>query len=70
MLLQAYEKEVSMIVADNGRDFFPIEPMPSGSPSKRFGLLGIRERIRPFSDTLAVGPALSQGCALHMGVPL
>ena len=51
-----------MIVEDNGRGFSPIAPMPSGSPSKRPGLL--------VSGTLEVEKALGQGCTLHIRRPL
>ncbi len=63
MLLDAYEKELSMIVEDNGRGFFPIKLMWSDSPSRRLGLLGVSRRL-----TLVL--ALCQDCALDMGAAL
>ena len=70
VLLQAHEKEVIMIVEDNGRGLFPIETMPSDSPSKRLGLLGVRERLTHVSGTLEVESAPGQGCTLYIRVPL
>ena len=59
-----------MIVEDTGPGFSPIEPMPSESPSKRLGLLGISERPTLVWGTLEVELALGQGCTLYNGVPL
>ena len=70
VLLRAHEKELSMIVEDNGRGFSPIEPTPSDSPSRRLGLLGIRERLSLVSGTLEVESAPGQGCTLYIRVPL
>jgi two-component system, chemotaxis family, sensor kinase Cph1 len=68
VLLEASEKEVSMIVEDNGRGFCSTES--SDMPSKRLGLLGIRERLSLVSGTLEVESAPGQGCTLYIRVPL
>jgi hypothetical protein len=55
-----------MIVEDNGPGFCLIKPMPSGCPSNRLGLPGMRERW-----TLVPGALeLSQVCMLYVGAPL
>ncbi len=56
-----------MIVEDNGRGLSLIEPIDT--PSKRLGLLDIRERITLVSET-GDELALGQICAHYIGVPL
>ena len=70
VLLQAREKEVSMIVEDNGRGFSSNDAEPLDKPSKRLGLLGIRERLSLVSGTLEVESAPVKGCTLYIRVPL
>jgi two-component system, chemotaxis family, sensor kinase Cph1 len=70
VILEAREKEVSMIVEDNGRGFPPNKSMASDSPSKRLGLLGVRERLSLVSGTLEVESAPGKGCTLYIRVPL
>ena len=70
VLLQAREQEVSMIVEDNGRGFSSNDAEPLDKPSKRLGLLGIRERLSLVSGTLEVESAPGQGCTLYIRVPL
>jgi len=70
VLLEANEKEVSMIVEDNGRGFSANEPTSEDKPSKRLGLLGIRERLSLVSGTLEVESAPGRGCTLYIRVPL
>jgi two-component system, chemotaxis family, sensor kinase Cph1 len=69
-LLEVREKEVSMIVEDNGRGFSDAEPPPAGAPSGRLGLLGIRERLSLVSGAIEVESAPSQGCTLYIRAPL
>ncbi len=70
VLLAAREKEVSMIVEDNGLGFFPAEAAPADAPSKRLGLLGMRERLSLVSGTLEVESVPGLGCTLYIRVPL
>jgi light-regulated signal transduction histidine kinase (bacteriophytochrome) len=70
VLLEAREKEMSMIVEDNGRGFSPNEPVASDTPSKHLGLLGIRERLSLVSGTLEVESTPGKGCTLYIRVPL
>ncbi len=68
VLLEATEKEINMIVEDNGCGFFPAEAEPA---SKRLGFLRtVRERLSLVSGTLEVELALGQGCTLYIRVPL
>jgi two-component system, chemotaxis family, sensor kinase Cph1 len=69
VLLEAQEKEVSMIVEDNGRGFWPADPAAS-APSKRLGLLGIRERLSLVSGSVEVESAPGLGCTLYIRAPL
>ena len=69
VLLEANEKEVSMIVEDNGRGF-SANDTSEDKPSKRLGLLGIRERLSLVSGTLEVESAPGRGCTLYIRVPL
>ncbi|MFZ1107296.1 MAG: GAF domain-containing protein [Rhodomicrobium sp.] len=70
VLLEAGEKEVCMIVEDNGRGFTPGEAEPAGMALKRLGLLGIRERLSLVSGTLEVESAPGRGCTLYIRAPL
>ena len=54
MLLDANEKEVSMIVEDNGRGFSANEAISDDRLPKRLGLIGIRERLSLVAGTLEV----------------
>jgi signal transduction histidine kinase len=65
VLLEANEREVRMIVEDDGRGF-----SPEGEPAKRLGLLGIRERLSLVSGSLEVETAPGLGCTLFVRVPL
>jgi signal transduction histidine kinase len=65
VLLEANEKEVRMIVEDDGRGF-----STDGEPAKRLGLLGMRERLSLVSGSLEVETAPGLGCTLFVRVPL
>nr|WP_294556911.1 GAF domain-containing protein [uncultured Rhodopila sp.] len=69
VLLEANEKEVRMIVEDNGRGF-TIGGEPEDHPARRLGLLGIRERLSLISGALEIETAPGQGCTLFVRVPL
>jgi signal transduction histidine kinase len=70
VLLDANEKEVSMIVEDNGRGFSANEAISDEKLSKRLGLLGIRERLSLVAGTLEVESAPGRGCTLYIRAPL
>ena len=70
VLLDANEKEVSMIVEDNGRGFSANEAISDDKLPKRLGLLGIRERLSLVAGTLEVESARGRGCTLYIRVPL
>jgi signal transduction histidine kinase len=71
VLIEASEKEVRMIVEDNGRGFSANDAKSAGAPSKpRLGLLGIRERLSLVSGTLDVESEPGCGCTLYIRVPL
>ncbi len=70
VILEANEKEVRMIIEDNGRGFSTNEAEPPDKPSKRLGLLGIRERLSLVSGTLEVESEPGCGCTLYIRVPL
>jgi light-regulated signal transduction histidine kinase (bacteriophytochrome) len=65
VLLEANEKEVRMIVEDDGRGFSPDD-----EPGKRLGLLGMRERLSLVRGALEVESAPGGGCTLFVRVPL
>lgn len=69
VLLEATEKEVRMIVEDDGRGFDP-DSDPNGKPGKRLGLLGIRERLSLVRGVLEVELVPGRGCTLFVRVPL
>jgi light-regulated signal transduction histidine kinase (bacteriophytochrome) len=68
VLLEASEKEVRMIIEDNGQGFSANEAVDK--PSKHLGLLGVRERLSLVSGTLEVESAPGCGCTLYIRVPL
>lgn len=70
VLLEANEKEVRMIVEDNGRGFPVTDGAPSGKPSRRLGLLGMRERLSLVEGSLEVESSPGRGCTLYIRVPL
>jgi len=70
VLLDANEKEVSMIVEDNGRGFSTNEAISDEKLPKRLGLLGIRERVSLVAGTLEVESAPGRGCTLYVRAPL
>ena len=65
VLLEASEKEVRMIVDDDGRGF-----PPGMAAKRRQGLLGIRERAALVSGTLEVESTPGRGCTILVRVPL
>jgi light-regulated signal transduction histidine kinase (bacteriophytochrome) len=69
VLLEANEKEVRMIVEDDGRGF-TNGGQPDDKPAKRLGLLGIRERLSLVCGALEVETAPGLGCTLFVRVPL
>ena len=70
VILEANDKEVRMIVEDDGCGFCPPGTGPIGMPTKRLGLLGIRERLSLVSGTLEIESAPGLGCTLFVRVPL
>jgi signal transduction histidine kinase len=70
VLLEASDKEVRMIVDDDGRGFPPIDAGSAEMPAKRLGILGMRERLALVSGTLEVESAPGRGCLLFARVPL
>jgi chemotaxis family two-component system sensor kinase Cph1 len=69
VLLEANEKEVRMIVEDDGLGF-NLGGDPNDKPAKRLGLLGIRERLSLVCGALEVETAPGRGCTLFVRVPL
>jgi chemotaxis family two-component system sensor kinase Cph1 len=70
VLLDANEKEVSMIVEDNGRGFSANEANSDEKLPKRLGLLGIQERLSLVAGALEVESAPGRGCTLYIRAPL
>jgi light-regulated signal transduction histidine kinase (bacteriophytochrome) len=67
ILLEAGEKEVRMIVEDNGRGFAAEQ---AAAPTRRLGLLGVRERLSLVAGALEVESAPGRGCTLYIRAPL
>jgi len=70
VLLEARDEEVRMIIEDDGRGFEPDAPVRPGAPTKRLGLLGIRERLSLVCGALEIESAPGRGCTLYVRVPL
>ncbi len=70
VLLEVRDKEVRMIIEDDGRGFSVDDPLRTGAPTHRLGLLGIRERLSLVSGALEVESAPGRGCTLFVRVPI
>ncbi|MBS0643625.1 MAG: GAF domain-containing protein [Proteobacteria bacterium] len=69
VILEADEKQVRLVVEDDGRGFAVDEPS-GGKSVPRLGLLGIRERLAAVSGELEVESSPNNGCTLFVRVPL
>jgi signal transduction histidine kinase len=70
VLLEVRDKEVRMIIEDDGKGFSPAEPLRVGAPTKRLGLIGIRERLTLISGKLEIESAPGRGCTLFVKAPI
>ena len=67
VMLQLGDREVTMLVEDDGRGF-PRADAPH--PPDRLGLLGIRERLSLVGGSLEIESAPGKGTALYARIPL
>jgi signal transduction histidine kinase len=70
VLLEATEKEVRMIVDDDGCGFPSTDAGSAGKSAKRLGVLGTRDRLSLVSGTLEVESTPGRGSAIVVRVPL
>ena len=70
MTLGTKGDQIQLCIEDNGRGFSANEAISEVKPSKRLGLLGIRERLSLISGTLEIESAPGCGCTLYIRVPL
>lgn len=68
VILEASEREVSLIVEDDGRGFVWDEQVASSS--SRLGLLGIRERLALVGGSLEIESEQGKGTALIVHAPI
>lgn len=70
VILEATNDLVRLIVEDNGDGFPANEDCAPSAPARRFGLLGMRERLAPVHGELEVELSPSAGTTLFATVPL
>lgn len=70
IILDATAEEVRLIVEDDGRGFPSEEAAQAGAPSRRLGLLGIRERLSLVGGSLEIESKRGRGSTLFARVPL
>lgn len=70
IILEAAEKEVRLIIEDNGKGFHWGDQEVSPAPTVRLGLIGIRERLSLVGGTLEVETSPGQGTTLIIHVPI
>ena len=70
VILNVTDREVSMIVEDDGRGFPADADDPTASPAMRLGLLGIRERLALVGGSLEIESSPGRGTTVFARVPL
>jgi signal transduction histidine kinase len=70
VILETNDQEARLIVEDDGRGFAWNDAAPAIGPTKRLGLLGIRERLQLVGGTLEIESAPGRGTTLFIRVPL
>ena len=72
VILQAADREVRLIVEDNGRGFDPVPGADGNAPGlQHLGLLGLRERIALVGGSLEVESSAQQGgTTVYVRIPL
>ena len=72
VILQAADREVRLIVEDNGRGFDPVPGADGNAPGlQHLGLLGLRERIALVGGSLEVESSAQQGdTTVSVRIPL
>lgn len=70
VVLSATDRLVTMIIEDDGHGFSGDVAAPYNLPSKRLGLLGIRERLVLVNGALEVESSPGNGTTLFVRIPL
>ena len=70
VVLASSDKNVSLIIEDNGCGFVMDEAGVVNSPSKRLGLLGIRERLALVNGSLEIESGPDKGTTIFIRIPL
>jgi signal transduction histidine kinase len=70
IILDGTAEEVRLIVEDDGRGFPAEDAVQAGPPSRRLGLIGIRERLSLVGGTLEIESHRGRGTTLFARVPL
>jgi light-regulated signal transduction histidine kinase (bacteriophytochrome) len=70
VILEATDREVRLIIEDNGKGFLWRESDAATEPSSRLGLLGIRERLALIGGRLEIETLPGHGATLLIHVPI
>jgi signal transduction histidine kinase len=68
--LKTAEEHLELRIADNGQGFDVQQALDTAQSEKRFGLLGIRERVYLMGGTLDIESAPGRGSTLKVVLPL
>jgi signal transduction histidine kinase len=69
VIIRSGERNLSIIVSDDGRGFAPSKP-PSFSAQGGFGLFNIRERLAHLGGKLQIDSMPGRGTAVTISLPL
>ena len=70
VILDVRDREVQLVIEDDGRGFVPDGASATARPTGSLGLLGIRERLSQIGGTLEIESAPGRGTTLFIRVPL
>jgi signal transduction histidine kinase len=68
--LEEEEKELRLVVSDDGRGFDPAAPPLERGPGERVGLAGMKERIGALGGTLEIDSRPGTGTSVMATIPL
>ena len=70
LVLQCDNRELALVIEDNGRGFAAEEAFSAISGERRLGLLGMRERVSLASGTFEIESSAGSGTSLYVRIPL
>jgi len=68
--VKAEDNQIRLSIEDNGVGFNPTPTRSNGGEQQRFGLFGIRERVKYFNGTLAIDSSSGKGTRVTITLPI